>query len=393
MSSFNTFVMNNMSSSNAAVQPEPTTITPGCERGYLAAPTIDLIPADLPVVEQIQLAFQIVDAYFVYHCLVIHPSPAFAVPAEYQELLASLGPAADEHILRIQQGIRYCVNSESFFWNSHRNPLAGIPYIAKPTSNALRAVMSHWDCHSAMTRILLELHDYFNPSAICMMRSSSGPPSGSDNFIYHGSYLHSLERCLGYRRGASVNYHEHKETGGVDGFLRSLGRERVLPGLVARVDELVATYKAQPISQFEPIFQRLGAPRNQYTLTPPPIDGEPTETEQAVLDFWQPIVNCFEARDCMGSKVVDTLKATARSIPALKKDAEAGYYLNLLARLVPSGRVPIPDIAGLIVSFIAARLVDDAPELQLRPRLPMYTTEAIDVLAAQTQYMISSNCV
>jgi hypothetical protein len=409
----------------APILTPPTPTTPGCERGYLAPPTIDLIPADLSIPDQINMAFEIVDAYFTYHCLLMAPSPDFAVPAKYQKLLAPLGPASDEHISYIQKGIRYGITSESFFWNNHHNPVAGIKGITTPTSNALRAVMAHWDPHSVMTRILLELHDHlmdvedldfdpnppppFNPmdGFPSLLRCASGPPPGDDDYMYHGSYIFSLERCLGHRRGTFVDFHHHKETGGTDGFLRSLGRERVLPALQSHVDTLVATYKAHPISQFEPIFHRLGAPRVQYVLNPPPIAGEPTEAEQAVLDFWKPIVAFFEARDkCMGADVVTQLRDTVKGIEALKRDAEAGYYLNVLARMAPNGVVPNADIAGLIVSFLAPRLPDDAPELQLRPRHPMYTTAAIDALAFQTQDMVtnyvpfanpeptsSSNCV
>ncbi len=328
----------------APILTPPTPTTPGCERGYLAPPTIDLIPTDLSIPEQINLAFEIVDAYFIYHCFLMAPSPDFAVPAKYQKLLASLGPASDEHILMIQKGIRYSITSESFFWNNGYNGLAGITGITTQTSNAIRAVSAHWDCHSVMTRILLDLHDHlmevedldfdpnppppFNPmdGGFPMMRCSSGPPPGDDDYIYHGSYIFSLECCLGHRRGTFVNYHRHKETGGTDGFLRSLGRERVFPALKSHVDTLVATYKAHPISQFELIFYRLGAPRVQYVLNPPPIAGEPTEAEQAVLDFWKPIVDLFKAHNkCMGADVVTQLKDTVKSIQALKRDAEAGY--------------------------------------------------------------------
>jgi hypothetical protein len=393
-----------MSSSNSNTVP----VTPGCERGYLAPPTIAMIPADLPIVEQLHLAFKIMDAYLTYHCFVIYPSPLFILPAEYKELLKSLGPASDEHILVLQKSIRYCIVSESFFWKNNENPLAGIPYLTTESSNALRAVMSHWDCHSAMTRIMLELHDRlmevedldFDPnpppmnlSSICMLRCSSGPPAGSDDYIYHGSYIYSLERCFGYQRGHFVDYHSYRETGGVDGFLRSFGRERILPTLEAALDVLVATYKAHPIHQFENIFYRLGAPRYNYTLNPPPISEEATKADEAVIDFWVPIVKLFEDYDiCMRTNVVETLRVTAEAIPTLKEDAEASYYLNVLARMAPNNRIICIDLARLITSFNARRLPENAPELQIRPRQSFYTTAAIDTLGIQTQAMVF-NCV
>jgi hypothetical protein len=387
------------SSSNAAFK------TPGCERGFLAPPTIDMVPESLSIVEQIRRVFQITEAYFVYNCLVTYPSPSFILPHTYKELLAPLEPAGLEHAERIKKSIRYCLNSEVFMWSSelkHYN----IPLLMNTTKQALCVVAHHWDCHSITTRILLGLHEYlleipdldfdpnppppFDPTVgFPLMRSSSGPPSGSDDYIYNGSYLVSLEKCLGYECG-KYNWDTYKEEGGTSGFIRAFGRERLLPLLAPQVDQLVAQYKIHPIGQLADIINHLGAPHVHYQLNPPTIHEEATPDDKVMIDFWTPICSFMRNFDeCMGSNMRSTLVSVVESIPALKSDSAHFLALEMMARLASaSGKILNADESSLVASFIGTRLPDSAPELLLRPRHTMYTMKAIDTTATKTAALV-----
>jgi hypothetical protein len=410
MSSSNSSVAH--SSSNAAgggggglpplIEPQSpvVVVTPGCEKGFLAPPTVDMVPAELSPVEQIRRVYQLTEAYLVYSCLVAYPSPSFILPESYRELLAPLEPATPAHGARILRSINNCIHSESFFWLRELKNF-DIPTLTKESKDALCAVSQHWDCHSVFTRTVLGLHDYlmeipdldfdpsppppFDPSGFCTMRCESGPPSGSDDFIYNGSYLVCLERCFGYEYGQR-NWETYKEEGGTPGFIRTFARERLLPLLTSQLDKLVAQYKAHPITQLGEIIRFLGAPRVRYSLNPPSIQEEPTSEDKEVIDFWTPICE-FRSnhQECMGLGMRTLLMDTAESIPALKSDAATSLALDMMARIASSsGKVLNFDEASLISSFVGTRLPDTAPELRLRPRHPMHTTEGIDATAVKT---------
>ncbi len=398
-----------MSSSNAATV-EPTGVTRGCERGFLAPPTVDMIPSTLSIQEQIQVAIEIVEAYLVYNIFVAHPSPSFVLPARYCELIKDLPPASPQHIKYLQSCFKYCVHSEIFFWTAQdsffltgqQNPFPST-YINTNTSNALRGVFCHWDPRSVMCRIFLGIHNYLmdmddldhdpNPpppmdlSGICMLRCASGPSAGEDTYIYNGSYLMSIERCLGWEPGQfNVEKGKHDE-GEVPGFLRGFGYERVLPALQKDVDTLVATYKSHPISQFVDIFYKLGAPRHNYELTPSPIEGTPSPDEEKILQLWNlPQTICESHSFTRVAKIINDM---SKQIPALQSDFRASLAISFLARIASNGKVFNADESHHIASFLGTRLPDTHPALTQRPRYSFLTTEGINNTATKTEQIIA----
>jgi hypothetical protein len=401
-SSFNTF-HSNMSCSNAAttVTPVIREVTRGCERGFLAPPTVDMVPSTLPIDKQIAFAIELVEAYLVYNIFVDYPSPSFVLPARYCELVKDLPSASPQHVKYLHCCFNYCMNMASFFWEGQQKDFPST-YLHTNTSSALRAVFCHWDPQSVMCRIFLGVHKYlmkmddldhdpnpphpFDPSAICMLRCSSGPPPGDDDYMYNGSYLMSIERCLGWKPGEYNVETGNRDDGEVPGFLRGFGYERVLPALQKDVDILVATYKSHPIEQFVNIFHDLGAPRHNYQLTPLPIQGTPTPDEEVILQRWslpQSIRESYSSR-----RVAKSINDMSKEIPALQSDSRTSIALAYLARIAPTGRVFNPDESNLIASFLGTRLPDNHNGLVHRPRHHIFTNEAINTTAKQTTNML-----
>jgi hypothetical protein len=380
----------------------PSKPTYGCERGFLAPPTVDLIPNDLTIMEQIQWVTDMCEAYLVHNIFVEFPSPSFIIPHKYKVLVDQLQPASEEHMQHLRAAIHYCAKDTPSFVYQNKEPHQHNPYLTKQTKSALTGLMSHWCSHSVMVRIMLGLHEYvltknidedpnppepFNPSNFMMLRCASGPPSGSDEYIYNGSYITRLERCFGYEPHYYTFSTDNSDPNqhGVDGFLRAFGKQRLLPLLQDEADRLVKAYQAHPIQSFANILERfLGAVRHQYELVPQPIFDTPTDEDNNILSVWNPLYRYFNNDYVPYYNVPTILQETANSIPALKSDIQASFVMNLCARINVRNSVLPDDVSNHLASFLGTRLRDTAPELLHRPRLPMYSNENIDKIANKT---------
>jgi hypothetical protein len=401
----NTFFQSFQSSSNMASSSNAATLPP--PSGFLAPPTVDMIPNDIPIMDQIKWVTSMCEAYLVYNVLVEHPSPSFILPHSYKILIDRLEPASPEHIKIIKSAIRYSGKSKPSFYYEDKEPYRNNPYLTNETKNVLAGVMSNWSSHSIMTRIFFGLHNYvltknidedpnppppFDPSNTTMLRCASGPCAGTDEYIYPGSYIASLERCFGYEPSyyTLATDTSGPEEHGVDGFLRAFANERVLPALQAEADRLVEAYQAHPIHLFANILDRLlGGVRHQYVLVPTPVSGEPTTEEQEIANVWRSFYTYFMYEYIPYYNVPAILQETADSIPALKSDSQASIIMDLCARINWNGSVLSADLSQHISSFLGTRLPDDAPEFAVRPRLDMFSTENIDQTALQTLAMLN----
>jgi hypothetical protein len=225
-------------------------------------------------------------------------------------------------------------------------------------------------------------------SSFCMQRCESGPPRGSDEYIYYGSYVTALEKCFGFEYGER-DWETYRMVGGEPGFLRTFGKERVFPLLLEDVSKLLAAYKAHPVTAYEEMFILLGAPRCGFQLNPAPIAEEPSEADTAVIAFWQPFADLYYDT-LIKDRILQTMKDAAAALPAIKSDKSASLALDILARIAPGGQVFNIDTASTISSFIGTRLPDDSSHLQMFPRAPQHTTEGLNATAVRTEQIVTS---
>lgn len=386
------------SNSNIGLLAEPATLPDG----FLMPPVWEMVAGITDTAEEIvEHALRISDAY-LYHCIfTAHPSPKCPLPQMYADLLVGLPPATPEHSMRIMRSLSYSINSEKFFWTASMKWFMQFEDILeKNTMIALCALSSHWDVNTAHARLFLETHNYLltkdievdpNPheehNPYVLQRTSSIGPPGTDLYLYEGSYIMAIEKMLGYIPN-SYDFESDEEKGGELGFLRSVGKQLLLPALQSRLTTLITGYKAHPVFCLSEPLQMLGVPRFGYVLHPMCLSGmeKPTVDDLMIADEWKTFVQmhydpCAEKDFKM--KTLIMLGKVKSSLTTLKSDAEATLLMLKASAIASATGIHIsPDVITYMGSFAGKRLPDSAPEFQIRKRAACVSDEAMGVRGA-----------
>jgi len=389
------------SSSNAA----PTYVEMSSSNGpattsqvFLSHPTIETLGdvSGLTAYQIIERVRELTDAYLMHCTLVAYPSPKFQMPYHMTRLLSGLSPATDEQVGRIRSSLNYMTKNERYCWTS------SLPHFSKyqhllniPTIHAFCAMTAHWCDHSMESRLLLQTHAelvskgvdvdpnpptpvLLNPDGVyALQRTSSIGPPGTDQYLYQGSYLMSVEKMFGYKFGV-YDFETDTTVGEVPGFFRGVG-SIVQPLLTASLDRLVTAYQAHPVQALANILFRLGIPRYGYVLSPATIQEEPSEEEQKIVEEWTLL---FTSPLNPTQRVLRVVQEVMDAQAALKSDAEATLAMLYTSKADTHHNALGPNVVSLIASFVGTRLPDSAPELQIRSRPNCVGDEAMRLAGA-----------
>jgi hypothetical protein len=391
-------LLQNMSSSNSNIGllAEPAYLPDG----FLMPPVWEMVAGITDTAEEIVDRAVLVSEAYLYHCIfTAHPSPKCPLPQMYADLLIGLPPATPEHAKRIMKSLHYIVTSENFFYTASMTLFIQFEDILeKNTMRALCAMCSHWDVQTAHARLFLETHNYILSKDIdvdpnppqehipnALQRSSSIGPPGTDLYLYQGSYIMAIEKMLGYVPGR-YDFDSDEEKGGDLGFLRSVGKQLLLPSLHSRLTTLIAGYQAHPVVCIANPLHMLGIPRFGYVLNPLCLSEQPTADDLMIADEWNKIVQMqYKSirEEDLEKKTLNMLQRVKDSLITLKSDAEATLLMLKASAIASATGIQIsPDMITYMGSFVGTRLPDSAPEFQIRRRPACVSDEAMGARGA-----------